>query len=350
MPASNTILRREAIGRATRVAREQAIQRRERRAARLEDGYGQLAASVQVWLHEHADGQGRLTPETLAALDVFVASEAERLALTFSQSLTEGLTEAVLGGASVFTANERAAMSTLQQLLDYVAADGLQLSDRIWRVNAATRRTVLDTLRNAILRGASARQAADELLAKGATVPAETALAARAAQAASLATDVEHALMTGTGNPMRNALRLMRTEINRAYTESFVASSHEAADVAAVKFNLSPLHPRTDVCDMYAAANLHGLGPGVYPRGNHPYPAHPETLSYLTVVFVDEITDADRAGQEAALDWLRAQPHATQAAVLGQHKAAALRAGELQAADLNANWRDIKHRIGDQAP
>lgn len=98
-------------------------------------------------------------------------------------------------------------------------------------------------------------------------------------------------------------------------------------------------------CDGHAAANLHGMGPGVYPRGQHPYPAHPETLSYLTVVFVDQITAADRAGQQTMGDWLRAQPAGLQDAVLGQHKGAALRDGQLLESEITTPWRDVRARL-----
>ena len=91
-----------------------------------------------------------------------------------------------------------------------------------------------------------------------------------------------------------------------------------------------------------AAANLHGLGPGVYPQGAHPYPAHPQTLSYLEVVFVDEITPADRAGRQSMSDWLRTQPADVQEQVLGIAKAQAFRAGGVGEADLLRPWREIK--------
>lgn len=351
MAASSTVLRRQLIDRATRIAREQAIQRREQRARLIEAAYEQLADSVQDWLQQNADQDGRVSPEALGAFDAFVEAVLRRVQAELASSVAEGLTEAAAKGASVFmTAADRVVRDTVLQLEDFVAADGLQLSDRLWRVDTATKARVVDTIRNAVLRGASARQAAHELVAQGHPVPTETALAARAAQASVLGADVRAALTTQASNPLRNALRVVRTEINRAFTESFVAASRQHPEVIAVKFNLSPLHPRPDICDLYARANLHGLGPGVYPPGNHPYPAHPETLSYLTVVFVDEVTDADRAGQQSAFDWLRGQDPDAQDAVLGQHKGAALRAGKLQDSDLQTPWRDLKHRTGDPAP
>ena len=70
------------------------------------------------------------------------------------------------------------------------------------------------------------------------------------------------ALLTGRMNPYYQAERVMRTEINRAYGETALQAAIQHPDVIGVKFKLSPRHPRFDICDMHANANLHGLGPG----------------------------------------------------------------------------------------
>lgn len=666
MAATSTSVRRKAIDDATVAARRLAIQRREQRAKRVETAYDTLTARIRDWLQQHAGPDGRVPPEALGGFDVFIAAVLQELQQDWSQALGEGLTEAAAGAADIFasTGTDRIIQRTLQQLRDFIGADGLQLSDRIWRVNQGTRTAVVDAIRGAILRGDSAWQAAQALIGEGQAVPAETALQIKGAHAAGLGTYAGNLLRDG-GSPMRNALRVLRTEINRAFTESFVASTHEVHDIAAVKFNLSPLHPRPDICceagtliatqqgqvpiesvregdlvlthrgrfrpvvklyrswatgamirldcraansrslpllltpnhrvlthrgwiaagdlrtedrlacapawlaspanapgccepdtassdspqnapagagqtagarqcgaarhrltriagsaaatvqaprharttdagkgrcrgflrpilgcplpaadrtfaaavlpafatspdaasrnwgypsrslehkpgsntwrrrcsslqqtlcrrlgrsaawwrafsgssacrrsgvsacghataappmqhrstsmtpgpdalvsyieysmqrqategehvynigvaddhsyvaagivvhncDYYASANLHGLGAGVYPQGNHPYPAHPETLSFLTVVFVDEISDADRAGREGPFDWLSRHSRDAQAAVLGKNKAAAFRNGDLREDELLAPWSSVKSRL-----
>lgn len=96
-------------------------------------------------------------------------------------------------------------------------------------------------------------------------------------------------------------------------------------------------------CDMHAHANLYGLGPGIYPFGKSPWPAHPNTLSYTVIVFDDEVSDADRAGRETPIDWLGRQSAARQAAVLGSRaKQAALQAGILKANEIRTPWRVLK--------
>lgn len=113
--------------------------------------------------------------------------------------------------------------------------------------------------------------------------------------------------MEDQGAPYHQIKRVMRTEINRAYGMAFQNSAFEDEFVVGTKFKLSPNHPRRDICDMHATANLYGLGRGVYPRGKSPWPAHPNTLSYEQVVFVDEVTEEDKAGQQHELTGLKAK-------------------------------------------
>jgi len=101
-------------------------------------------------------------------------------------------------------------------------------------------------------------------------------------------------------------------------------------------------------CDLHAGVNLHGMGPGVYPLGQHPYPAHPQTLSYLEAVFADEITDDDRAGKQTRSEWLRAQPGAKQDQIIGQAKGAAFRAGHVPEFGLRTPWRVLRERLARQ--
>lgn len=654
--------RRAAILAASATARRQALARREARAAQVQQAYAKAGDAISGWLKDNASADGDVPPEQLPAFEAFIDALLRNLQEEWQQALQEGLGElAMIGASLVEVGSASIAAQALEQLRAFTGADGLQLSDRVWRVNTATRSRIVDTLRGAILRGATARESARALLDEGKGVSAEIAAMVRAARAGSLSTAVAETLLTGPGAPMRNALRVMRTELNRAYTESFVNAAFQNADVAAVKFNLSPAHPRPDVCfragtkvftekgevaieavwigdrvlthagrympvigvsrsasagplvqldspvgsshsravvmtpnhpvltrrgwiaagdlqtadrlaclpslrrsplapqaddatgtaaaglprnepagevqtaeaaqggaglrplsrilrtpaealpaptparspgagtcrspgfhlpsadslrralfrtagaasltasarcrddacrssgcpsppsagtpwssisdpcgnpwarmtsrmqhiaaawwrglsgstpsrrnsghspepataalqhqvrsphtlplhtesvayvdysihrieptgetvfnleveedhsyvaggfvvhncDMYAAANLHGLGPGVYPQGAHPYPAHPETLSYLTVVFVDEISAEDRAGRQRMSDWLAGQPQDVQAQVLGQAKAEAFRSGQVADADLLRSWRDI---------
>lgn len=104
-------------------------------------------------------------------------------------------------------------------------------------------------------------------------------------------------------------------------------------------------------CDLYAKANLYGLGAGVYPGGEHPYPAHPNTISFITPVFKDEISDADRAGKQTPFEWIAQQSANEQDMVLGgRQKGAAFRAGLLNDGDLRMPWWKIAERLGINDP
>ncbi|WCE31040.1 hypothetical protein [Vibrio sp. SCSIO 43137] len=94
---------------------------------------------------------------------------------------------------------------------------------------------------------------------------------------------------------------------------------------------------------MHAKANLYGLGNGGYPQGKSPWPAHPNTLSYEQVVFVDEVTDKDKQGQTDRLSWLKSQNYQTQIAVLGHgKKVSALRKGHLSQNMIATPWKYVE--------
>lgn len=349
MSTSATTLRRDAIERAQALARAQYLQARAETEARVLDLLDALADDLSAYLVELANADGQLPPEAQVLLEAYLSQRLQQFAADWQAELGGILENATRIGAGI-AASGTVAVSVAQQaqlfLQQFVAADGLQLSDRLWRLTAGTQADLVDLLRTTIATGADAARTADALLASGRSVPAELIAQRNAARARSLGRAVRTALTEdGTANARFNLIRLLRTEGNRAYTEAFVGGLAEVEGIAGVKFTLSPLHPRPDICDLHAAANLHGLGPGVYPLNAHPYPAHPMTLSYLQPVFVDEVTPEDRAGQQSAFEWIRTQPTSLQDAVLGgQRKGTAFRAGELSPADLRTPWREIEAR------
>ena len=72
------------------------------------------------------------------------------------------------------------------------------------------------------------------------------------------------------------AERIARTELSRSWSEGFWVKHYDDPDVAAVRWKLGSRHPKFDICDMHAKADLYGMGPGTYPKGaNPPHPAHP---------------------------------------------------------------------------
>ena len=81
------------------------------------------------------------------------------------------------------------------------------------------------------------------------------------------------------------ANRIAQTELARAHQADVAAElmADESIDVVQVRIN--PAHPRTDICDFHARADLFGLGPGNYPKAKAPRPPfHPHCLPGDTLV------------------------------------------------------------------
>lgn len=78
------------------------------------------------------------------------------------------------------------------------------------------------------------------------------------------------------------AERIARTELARAYHDGVTARWDNDPDCVAYKWRMSQSHPVTDICDLYAGADLYGMGAGIFPKGKVPeLPAHPHCMCYL---------------------------------------------------------------------
>ncbi len=94
------------------------------------------------------------------------------------------------------------------------------------------------------------------------------------------------------------AERIARTEMARAYADGFLADIEADDDVVAVKWKTGTRHPVFDICDMYAKADMYGLGPGIYPKDKLPkLPAHPHCMCKLVKIYA-----ADLSGKKAKED------------------------------------------------
>lgn len=82
------------------------------------------------------------------------------------------------------------------------------------------------------------------------------------------------------------AERIARTEMARAYADGFLAAIKDDDDVVAVKWKTGTRHPVFDICDMYAKADMYGLGAGIYPKDKLPQmPAHPHCMCRMVKIF-----------------------------------------------------------------
>lgn len=81
------------------------------------------------------------------------------------------------------------------------------------------------------------------------------------------------------------ARRIARTELARAYGDGAMAKWENDEDCVAFQWKLSSGHPCYDICDLYANADLYGMGKGIFPKDKVPrLPAHPNCMCHLRPV------------------------------------------------------------------
>lgn len=262
-------------------------------AARLRSLYQTVIAQLQEDMTRYGDASGALRLDVLTEY----LHQARRHLAGLDREL-RGLLHNQLYVAAELGATPWAGLGiSLTQLADsaarfvenFIAADGLKLSDRLWRLNSGTMTAISDALRRNVVLGRDATQATLEFLAKQEALPWELRANLGKDGVKHLAGVVEDRLLKGPGAAYSNALRVFRTEINRAHGEAYQIGAGAHPEVVGMRFMLSPNHPKRDICDSLAVQDGYGLGPGVYPVGQTPWPAHPNTMSYLTAVFREEV-------------------------------------------------------------
>lgn len=319
--------------------------------AELKGHYESSLEEILTILAFYGDSLGIVRLQNLQALRRDVESVITQLETIQSSLLTAGITSASSIGAQPFLSYQGAqsaldiSQRTARFVQTFTHSDGLQLSDRIWIINEHNRSRIIGAINRAVIQGQSASEATADLLANGEQPPA------------SLVNKTQNASTTKISNVLKaqafdedaaywQARRLFRTEINRAYGMGYQNSLEDDEDIIGTRFVLSPNHPRVDICDMHASVNRYGLGKGVYPKGKNPWPAHPNTLSYVEAVFVDEVTDEDRAGKETRIDWLANQPHHQKIGVLGVYKTNLLNNEQLKETMITTRVKTLKKRFG----
>lgn len=146
--------------------------------------------------------------------------------------------------------------------------------------------------------------------------------------------------------------RIARTEMVRAWADGFIAKMKTDADIVAVKFKLSSRHPVFDICDMYAKADMYGLGAGIYPKDKlPPLPVHPHCLCRYVEVIEGEVDMQQQRDQVqgAGNKWLNSLPESRRAQVLGRKGLKAWEDGEDWRKYMRgyAGLRDVKGRLNE---
>ena len=355
-----------AIKRATQRARNAMKELDAQAVEQLLVTYGRAREDVQQRIFAAADA-GDLVPQhrlqaLLAQIDQVIdrlgeerdallrarVADAARLGVrpfTAEGVLAVGGTEAVLETGTAARISEAA----VEFVVNMRMADGLNLSERVWRLNQGAKEALHRAIASAVIRGTSAARAAQDLMLRGQRIPGDMQQLAKGGQAGHVA-KLADILTSGDGSEVWKAERVFRTEINRAHGEAFMAGAEQTPGFAGFRFLLSPAHPEPDICDLLAAQNLHGLGAGVYPtRELTPWPAHPNTLSFLEIVFDWEISAADRAGKETELQALQRLAPGIRQGVLGKTKAQYFDRGLLTKGMIRAPVAAVERRIERQA-
>jgi len=318
----------------------------------LEALYRAVLVDLQQQVNNHAGINSVLGLNNLRELMVAVNGRLDALSEQQRSLLNSGMRRNSETAARVFSSivDEQAILNAADEAVrtvhQYLAEDGLQLSDRLWRIDAQAREKIGQAIQSAIIQGQSASQAAQDFIGRGLPIPGDIKSKMGAASINAVNHAIAHELVNSPAGVYRNALRVFRTEINRAYINAYQQSLRGVEGVVGTRFLLSRNHPERDICDMHARVNLYGLGPGVYPLGKSPLPAHPNTLSYEVAVFEEEVSSVHRANRQTRSEWLASQPPSVQAKVLNSvGKMRAFNAGLLPENAFTAPWAVVKERL-----
>lgn len=176
---------------------------------------------------------------------------------------------------------------------EHLYGDGLNLSARLWRIEGAGRDAINSVIIDGITNGDSAWMMAkkfEEFLGAGADCPRWTSTRLYGRTAADKSAGDVTGLLSGNDCDGRgvsyNALRLARTEIQKAHalaTDKVLAAQPW---VEKEQCHLSASHPEADECDDVISNGENGQG--IYEVGTIEYPLHPHCFCYKTAVLMDE--------------------------------------------------------------
>ena len=369
----NTAATRAAIKRASQQARNAMRDLDRDTVDALLAMYGDAAEGVRAAIRGRVDGSDMVPVSHLRDLLRQVEDVIDGLGVKRNALLAQGLADAAeLGvrpytmqgiagvGAGVYPGSgaetrgaqavlsSEAAMRVSQEAVRFVqsftAADGLTLSDRLWRLDQGAKEVLSRAIGQAVVAGWDASRAAAALMYGGQAVPLDVAARLKGAKVDALVRAAD--LLTGDGGEVWKADRVFRTEINRAHGTAYMTGAEETPGFGGFRLLLSPQHPKPDICDLLTSQNLYGLGAGVYPSASAcPWPAHPNTLTFMEIVFADEVTAADRAGKETVTDAMGRMPADVREGILGVQKSALNDAGQIKPYMIRSPLYAVKQRL-----
>jgi hypothetical protein len=174
----------------------------------------------------------------------------------------------------------------------YLYGDSLNLSQRIWRIDRDARDGITNVLLNGISTGDSAWNIAQQLeqyLGANQDCPRWTSTRLYGRTKTQIAQGDTTGLVSspcdGRGVSY-NALRLARTEIQKAHALATDRILLSQPWVEKEQIHLSAAHPETDICDDTVQGGHDGKG--IYAVGDIELPLHPNCLCYKTAVLMEE--------------------------------------------------------------
>jgi hypothetical protein len=174
----------------------------------------------------------------------------------------------------------------------YLYGDSLNLSQRIWRIDRDARDGITNVLLNGISTGDSAWNIAQQLeqyLGANQECPRWTSTRLYGRTKTQIAQGDTTGLVSspcdGRGVSY-NALRLARTEIQKAHALATDRILLSQPWVEKEQIHLSAAHPETDICDDTVQGGEDGKG--IYSVGDIELPLHPNCLCYKTAVLMGE--------------------------------------------------------------
>lgn len=260
--------------------------------------YLDAADRVAKQLRSLSPTVGQLTRNHLEALDKALRKEADTIYQKSAALIKTGLMEVVEIGARPIDNFLIRALKEADAPIDFLrlqrgfadlnksaveafwlrTRQGLAISDRIWEQAESARQAMRDIIHAGITSGRDAVQVAKDLevyVRNGTLAEDYPNMMAR----------MERRV---PGNLSYEALRLARTEYGMAFNESVYSRGTINPAYLGVQYMLSDSHPEPDICDDLASADLYGLGPGVYKKGEEPTFPHPNCYDEVTEVYTDE--------------------------------------------------------------
>ena len=181
----------------------------------------------------------------------------------------------------------------LNAAAEHLYGDSLNLSQRIWKVDREAQDGITSILMKGIADGDSAWDIAQQLeqyLGANQDCPRWTSTRLYGRTKSEIASGDTTGLLRGDqcdgSGVAYNALRLARTEIQKAHALATDKILMSQPWVENEKIHLSAAHPATDICDDVVSGGTNGEG--IYDVGEIELPLHPNCLCYKTAVLMAE--------------------------------------------------------------